>query len=716
MNPNTYIGATNMAQLTSELHRAKINEKRLMDQNKQHKMKLSALIKVEMSLKKEQHEVAMLRNKARSQDLHVDQLRKDLEKTKASLKHEETQRAHEKNVSEQRIISLEKERLELQNKFCVEKMFREQKEKELENFSNMRGENRKLTMNGQTLHHQVQELTGFKNYATKRIEEQSQLLKKKDIDHDETKQELERIKNQLKQNTDEVDKLAPVQDRLETVQRQAAQHVNELKKHMRQADTWKKTIHHLKKETVTLTRQNMELSAVNRELEQQMDQLQQDKISLAVKIQNHIKEAERQSNLMLNLENELNSFSNLKTKLQNKEKEITRHTMSRDREIVNLRNLISESESMQRMQIIQTEAVKTERNLIAENLFKAESELIRMNEKVQQLNADIRDKTCEIHAKDAEVVKINREYRSVRNRLEKVKGQLAETKMTQKICLDTANQDQKLAEDNLARVGAEREKLDKGLARYKELVVLQQQKIECQKADKVIQEHSLKELTEKVNSLKIELTTLEHDYYILDMAMMREMTKAKTQKPRRERIRGRRKNPPLCLQMIYNEYQLFGSDAKVDERDKEIEELKRKLNRRPDDAIRKLQLCQWTNRDLKEQLRASKGLLTAYETKYKSENEENKRLTNELRKLKLESRAKSRNTCFAPISKSQPPSEDKSKDQREPSHVSRHTRFPLTKSQHQSEDKSQIAPTPPLFNVNVNIQCFGRKIRPHPPP
>lgn len=115
-------------------------------------------------------------------------------------------------------------------------------------------------------------------------------------------------------------------------------------------------------------------------------------------------------------------------------------------------------------------------------------------------------------------------------------------------------------------------------------------------------------------------------------------------------------------------------------------------------------------------------------------------------RLKLESTEKSQNTHFLPTSKPQPLSVDKSKDQREPRHVSRHTRFPPisskpqppsadksnaqrepwhvsrhasfplipSKSQHQSDDKWKITPLPPMFNVNV--KCTGRQIRPHPPP
>ncbi len=719
MNPNTYTGPSSMAQVMNELHRAKTNEKRLMDQNKAQKIKLSSLITVEMSLKKEQLEVAMLKNKARSQDLHVDQLRKDLEKAKACLKHEEAQRAYEKNASEQKIMSLEKDQLQLKNKFSIEKTLREQKEKELETFSNIRGENKKLSSYGQTLHHQVQELTGFRNFATKKLEEQNQLLKKKDAEHDQTKQELDRIRQKFKYYKERVEKLTPLKDRLECVQKVAEKQANEIKKHKQQADTSKKTTHLLKKEAVILTRKIEELSIMNSELEHQMDQLRQDKSSLTLTIQNHVKEAEKQRNLLLNLENELNSFSDVKTKLQNKEKEITRHTAARDREIINLRNLISESESMQRMQIIQTEAVKTERNLIAENLFKAETELSRMNKTIQQLHLDIRDKTCEVNTKSADLVKTNRERRSVKNQLEKMKSQLAEAKMIQQICVVSASQDQKLAKDNLARLTAEKEMLDKGLVCYKEMVVQLQQKIEFQKAHKVTQEQLLRDLTEEVNAVKLEITRLERDHFISKLTMLREIAEAKAQKARRARIRGKRKNPHPCLQMMYNEhreYQFFGRKAQLEKKDKEIEELKRMLSRRPDEAIQKLQRCQWDNRDLSKQLKASKGLLTAYEAKYKSENEENKRLTDELRKLNLESREKSRNTRFSPISKPQAPSEDKSKDQQEPRHISRHTRFPLssTKSRHQSEDKSKVAPVSPIFNVN--IQCSGRKIRPHPPP
>ncbi|TNN38694.1 hypothetical protein EYF80_051147 [Liparis tanakae] len=97
-------------------------------------------------------------------------------------------------------------------------------------------------------------------------------------------------------------------------------------------------------------------------------------------------------------------------------------------------------------------------------------------------------------------------------------------------------------------------------------------------------------------------------------------------------------------------------------KNKEITELRRMLERRPDDAIQKLQECQWDYRHQSKQLQAAEGTLTAYEKEIKRLREENQELTDTQRKLKLENRSK--HTHLPPISQThKPPTEDKSKDQ-----------------------------------------------------
>ncbi|XP_045907068.1 cilia- and flagella-associated protein 58-like [Micropterus dolomieu] len=708
MPANTNPKTMKMEQLMNELDRAKTNEKWLMDQNKEQKRKLSALIAVELSLKKEQLEVSRLKNKAKDQDVHVDKLRKDLEKAKANLKNEETQRAHQKNISEQRILGLEKDLLEFKNKFFLEKMLREQKEKELEKFSAAKEENKKLTLYGQTLRHQIQELTGFKTYANKKIEEQLQQLKNKDMEHDLTKQELNKIRHMAKQYSDLVENLMPYKDKLESVQKEVEQQICELKKHEKLSEDSKKRIHQLSKETGTLTKTIEDLSILKKMADNKVDQLEQDNITLTMELENHKKEAEKQRNIILNLETDLNSYSELKNKLQNKEKDFNKHTLARDQEIAHLRNLISESENLQRMQIIQNEAIKAERNLTDDNLLKARAEITLKNKIIQNLNDEIKEQNCDINTKNTELVKTKRECLSVKNQLEKVKRQLAETKITQESCTTSAGKDKTMLQKKLAQMVAEKDKLEKDLQHYNELVVQLQQRINVQEAAKVAQEQALKECEEEVKFVRTENEKLH--FYIMKRKLLRQVGNFQD-KSRQNRIRRTQKNLQPCLKVMHNKPRQY-QKKQLEEKDKEIEELKRRLARRPDGAIEKLQRCQWDNRRLNKKFVASQGFLMAYEANYKNMKEENKRLTDELRKLKMECGDHPRcTTPLPPISKKfQSPSEDKSKDQRE----SRHTRFPLisTKPQCESENKCAFVP---LLPISYMFQCHGRKIKPHPP-
>lgn len=89
----------------------------------------------------------------------------------------------------------------------IEKTFREQKERELDRFRNIVAEKKKLTLEVEVLHHEVAELTEYKNVASKKLEQQSQLLKHKDIEHKKTKKELKEMRDLSEHHKNEVERL-----------------------------------------------------------------------------------------------------------------------------------------------------------------------------------------------------------------------------------------------------------------------------------------------------------------------------------------------------------------------------------------------------------------------------------------------------------------------------------------------------------------------------
>lgn len=523
------------------------------------------------------------------------------------------------------------------------------------------------------------------------------------------------MRSYAKRCKEEVEKLAPFKDRLETVQEQCERQENELIRQKKQNDIYKKEIHLFSKEIGILTSKNENLTILYKNQENDMDIVQQEKKTLTVHSENLKKETEKQRKLIENLESELNSCSELKTKLQNKERELAKHTMARDMEMMNVRNLINESDSKQRRLTIQIEGVRTENKLVTENFFEAQKEMGRMNKTIRKLHNKLKGKGREADSKSTELVMVKRKLGSLRYQLEKVREKLAETKMAQVFSIVSADKDHQLAEKKLAKIAAEKEKLEHEVQQYNEQAVQQKRMLNLHDAEKATLEETVREYADTVKSLRLKNKRLQLEHDVKITILQRHAASS-----RRERTRCKMRHLNSYLKLMYNQHSqnllsVKTQDVQLLKKNKEIEELKCKLTRRPDGAIQKYHECQRDNRHLKKMVMASHGLLAVYEAKSKEVEEENKRLTDQLMKLKWEYR----HIHLPPISKlPQSPSEDKSNDPYESGHISRHTvafvRFPLNcERQSESEGKLKSASLPP---ISSSLQCQGRKIRPRPSP
>ncbi|XP_070774747.1 cilia- and flagella-associated protein 58-like [Enoplosus armatus] len=690
--------------LMGELHRVKKNEARLMELNRELKRKLSTLISEQVSFKKDSLELSVLQKKTKDQELCVDRLKTNLENVKMKLKNEETQRAQEKSLFEQKIVGLENDLLEFRNKFTLEK---ELNEREQDHYHAIKKQSKMLTLNVQTLKHEVQELIGYKSYATRKIDEQMQLLKIKEKDLIQTNLELQKANQEKAHFKDVVKEQMVYKEKLDMAHKHAEKLVNDIKKQETQADAYKRHIHRLTRETMTLTRTIEDLTFSKKTVENQFDRQQVYVDNLREEAENHKKETMKQRSLILHLETELNNYGELKRKLQNKEKEINRLIFTRDQEIVDLRNLITESENHQRIQIIQKDAMSFEKKNLSDKLSNAQAEISLQNKTIQELKDKTNEKRCEIETKNAELVRITRELHCVKNDLINVKTRLSESKTRQQVSEVSTGKDKIVVKKTLAKMVAENKKLKKELQHYSEVVMQQQQKINVQEATKVTQEHMLKEYEEEVKFLRLQNERLEHDLYLLDKKVTRESNVHV--KSRRNKVRDM-KNPNPYLQMMYGEhrkYQFFGSRRQFME-----EKYKESMELRLDGATKTIQKYLWLNRDLTKKAQASQGLNMMYESKYKSEAEENQALRDELRKVKLDCKrvGSSKYTCLPPISSKRRGTgtiEDQSGDKCKSEYISRHTRFPLFKSQCRSEDKFAKVPLPPITDT---LNCRGRQI------
>lgn len=689
---------SSMAQLQSELDRALKNEKQLMVHYKKLKGELATLLRAESDLKKANKQVAALEIKAERQDLYVEKLREDLQKVKTDLWHEQTQRAEEKTTSDERIVRLEKKCKELREKISLEKMLWEQKEKELETIDTVKRESKKLTLQKQTLHHQVQDLTEYKNFATKKIEEQRQLLKMSDLEHEQIKQELNETSKMARKYKDKIDSLIPLKGSFQSLQKHVEDQTNENKKYKTQINADEEKISKLKRELSDLRVENDSLSSSQALRELELQKIKEENKKKTQDIENQKEEVKRQNKLILALEQEVKYYVELKLIDQNQKKKETRSSLDKDQLIIRMRNTITEFESKQRQQMIRSQNVEATRNLAVQNLFKAQAEIGKKMNIIHQKNEEIRGKCSEVSAKKEELVNVERKYRSVKYQLENAKRQLSESKLTQ-LSIDSANKNQLLAEKNLVELTAEKDKMAKELMRYKELEVQQQQKNDLLRATADSKENMLKEYTRQIESLSLEKVELQRKCEVMTVRKQSGLLQYISRKGRTCNERSIYHNIRMGIEKEFQCMKLA-----QEEKDKEIEELKRRLN----DTLKKFQPTRRDNIRLQEKLKALQGSNMMWEKLHENQNEEIQRLKDKLRKLLLESTEKSRHTILSSVShKPKPTSTDKLKDQS--GHIPGHRRFKImsTKSQCEFQNKPKLAPT---------LGIFGSKSGPYLPP
>lgn len=170
-----------------------------------------------------------------------------------------------------------------------------------------------------------------------------------------------------------------------------------------------------------------------------------------------------------------------------------------------------------------------------------------------------------------------------------------------------------------------------------------QSKIDHLEEARIIQDQALKEKTREAEFFIVETKNLEQKLHVLNKRVIRKSEHRLWKDrawARRNRLSCVKIFQELWTHLPKRNTKLPRNDtAKYDqllkERDTEIETLKTKLARRPDDAIHKLYRSQWEKRELNKELMAKQGLLTGYQTSYQNMKEENQRLKHELNECKL---------------------------------------------------------------------------------
>ncbi|KAL3059070.1 hypothetical protein OYC64_011077 [Pagothenia borchgrevinki] len=353
MKPSNDSEAKIVAQ-QEEIDRCKINEKHLMNQNAEHKRKLSSMVTDEFNLKKKEKKKADLKRTVHNPTRALEIMREELDKSKVENRHLKGVIASVKKVSDENPVYKGKY-LEYKNKFGVEKSFRQEKQKEAEHFGNHSKENRRLNMLVEKLSHDVEELAGHKNFSIKKIEELGEVIRKKDKDMAAVEKEEKNSYESAFKYKLNCETLKPYCGKGKALTRECERLSEEQKKQRRQDDVNNSTIQDLKKTVVHL--QHRIVGWENKYANQEVDM----KI---VREENRvlIKAAETHEE-----ELKVKKMRDLENKLQNQERKTKHATDAHFQEIIKLRAVNVELEKKLTQTITHADGVVAERNLLLQN-------------------------------------------------------------------------------------------------------------------------------------------------------------------------------------------------------------------------------------------------------------------------------------------------------------------------------------------------------------
>ncbi|KAK1901534.1 Cilia- and flagella-associated protein 58 [Dissostichus eleginoides] len=592
-------------------------------------------------------------------------MREEMDKSKVEIRLLKGVIASGKKVSDENAVFFKGKYLEYKNKFGLEKSLRQVKEKEAEHFGNQSKENRRLNMLVEKLSHDVEELTGHKNFSIKKIEDLGEVIRKKN-------KEVAAREKDAKESSESALKyklncqiLKPYPGKVKVLIKEFERLSEELKKQSRQDDVNNRTIHDFKKRN-----EHMEHKIVG--WENKYANLEVDNEILLEKIRVLIKAAEthdekvlEEQNLRKHMEVEVKKKRDVDIKLQNQESKTKHETNALFQDLIKLRAFIVELEKMLTQTKTHADGVEAERNLLLQKQREDKAQLSELKEIIDQKDKKLQDKTCEAKVQKVQMARLRMENRCLRKQVWKGRQDQAESKKKQDVCVVSADRNQMLVEKKLAKMAAEKETLEKELQTRDNIEVQQQLKIN--QATLTIKEH---ELQKRQMCLEIKMLKIKCNVQVPGKS---EHTS------RREWTREKKKSPHAYVKVMKAQHRLYLLTGKpqnvrlLEQKNEEIEELRRMLARRPDDAIQKMQLFGWENRRLSKELMAAKGSLGMYQPGYENLKEENERLKKTLKMDHLKTKEKLRKsesgdmnqlTPLPPISQNpRSPAEETARDQ-----------------------------------------------------
>ncbi|KAK2844003.1 hypothetical protein Q5P01_010662 [Channa striata] len=655
---------SSMPKLRAELERAKKNEQLLLEENNKLKKSISQFYDAERIWKKQQAGYNQLKQKESDFLSRYEKVKYELEQTRLQLKAEQDKHQGTKDgysVNEERLVKelgQVKSKLQIEQSqkkdysSQVEQLKKQMKQLKIE-LQHEKDNKESEQMRFKKLHEKLQDkqndiifasekiydyrekigklkdkakgLTSVIEASNKTITEQMRQFEVKNRQHEHTKKILNNKINQLQSNLKWERRKFKIKMRdFEEKMKRQEKLINE---HKKQITAQQIKVCELTADKERLKSRIEELSYLINKKEQNLVEINIEKSTLIVDLEKQENEVDKLHKITEHLEILKNGCIFNENKLQAELREESKKSSEKDEVIVDLRKEITDSEHKQRLQIIRARQVEAEKNACASRLRKAKKIIVAEQERNQNLSYQIEFERAKIPAMDAKLEKLKRDYNFIVMQLETENSQLEKQRHTLITSLSSAEKDQTHVKDLLVKLQADKEKLDKKLKLYEELVLHLKQTINLQEAVKVTQENTIKKYLDDIASLRLEKKELEQNFYISEKWTSR-LAAQVTGKLGQLKTRDRR-TFLRCIRTVPNrsKYNIL-----LQEKDQEIKKLKDMLARRPDDSITKLSLCRWNNRKLKEQIQSSQGLLGAYVAINDKLKNKNQTLMDDLRK------------------------------------------------------------------------------------
>ncbi|XP_067330785.1 myosin heavy chain, clone 203-like [Channa argus] len=637
---NQSLAATNpslIPKLRADLEKAKKNEQLLLEENNKLKKSISQFYDAERIWKKKQAEYDQLKQKESDFLSRYEKLKLEFEQTTLQLKAQNDKLQGTKDgytINEERLVKelgMVKSKLqfeETKRKDCfsqVEQLKKQlkqlraqlQHEKDIKETEQVRfdklheklqDKQKELTLASEKIHEYKEKISKLKDKAkglicvidasNKTITDQLRQLEGKNRQHKHTKEILNDKIKQLQNNLRWEQRKYKI--KLQDVEQTAKRQEEQIDEHKKQIIAQQTKLCEVEAEKERLISKIEELSYLITKKEQYMDEINTEKKSLIVDLEKQENEVDKLRKITEHLEIIKNACIFNENKLLVELREENKKAFDKDDEIISLRKMITDSEHKQRLQIVRTRQVEAERNACAARLLKAKKIIVEEKEKNLKLSNQLEFERAKIPALVTKLKKLKRKYNSVVKQLETENSQFEKQKNTLMTSLASTEKDWAHVKNQLVKLQADKENVDKKLKHYEEVVLRLKRTINLQESVKVTQENTLKNYLGELSSLRIEKRELEQNCYITvnwTAQLTGKLGQLKSM-DRRTYLRWNRTGPNR------SKYNML-----LQEKDREIKTLKDTLARRPDDSIKKLSLCQWDNRKIKEQIQSLQGLL-----------------------------------------------------------------------------------------------------------